>query len=572
MKKDCPDEKNSKSEDKLNEPKSEFLNNDVNELKSENKQKKPKSELVNNEENEPKSENKQKEPKSEVVNNEPKSENKQKSKILQDEENNNHLSSQVSVGIPLVSTNELPKENDVGRSVRSAANREFFIPGYNNNELQAKAVCVNELLDASKAVTNMALAHEIAVDEDFLLKKIKSEDSIEQRIQEMMHKAFWDILKEQLEAESPQFDQALILLAEVKTMLSSVLLSHHHNLRRNIDEVLDMELIKKQLEHGVFEFDKYAEYVLGLMEKLCAPIRDEQIEALGKIKEIVPLFRGIMEMLEVMKLDMANFSIQQARPLIISQSVEYEKKAFKKFLASCPNGLNITRDWLNRHSKPLEPSVFQEQKLAIGSRILDDAFAEILEWDETLAIPETLAMDYQRILALKQLAERVSVSTSVIILAFGYVSQSISSADAQKVKEIIKNHIDPILEDFNKDSDLPKLLPCIDNQVVEVVNDYLINKEKEKLRENVTKNLKMHINELENPKQTVRTLVKKRIVDFNKELISGPTKTEFQVTDNLNICRQDLQEIGKKLVRLVEYNKSVFEEFYNQIIEDHYDN
>ena len=45
---------------------------------------------------------------------------------------------------------------------------------------------------------------------------------------------------------------------------------------------------------------------------------------------MVPLFRGIMDLLEQMKLDMANFTIQQVRPVIVSQSVEYEKLKFRE--------------------------------------------------------------------------------------------------------------------------------------------------------------------------------------------------------------------------------------------------
>ena len=40
-----------------------------------------------------------------------------------------------------------------------------------------------------------------------------------------------------------------------------------------------------------------------------------------------------MKTLDHMKLDMANFHIQQVRPLIVDQSVEYEKTKFKEFLA-----------------------------------------------------------------------------------------------------------------------------------------------------------------------------------------------------------------------------------------------
>lgn len=41
-----------------------------------------------------------------------------------------------------------------------------------------------------------------------------------------------------------------------------------------------------------------------------------------------------MELLELMKLDMANFTIQQMRPAIQQQSVDYERKKFDEFLAS----------------------------------------------------------------------------------------------------------------------------------------------------------------------------------------------------------------------------------------------
>ena len=65
------------------------------------------------------------------------------------------------------------------------------------------------------------------------------------------------------------------------------------------------------------------------MAQLCAPVRDEEIAKLRDTEDVVPLFKGILKTLDLMKLDMANFHIQQARPFIVSQSVEYEKIKFK---------------------------------------------------------------------------------------------------------------------------------------------------------------------------------------------------------------------------------------------------
>ena len=43
-------------------------------------------------------------------------------------------------------------------------------------------------------------------------------------------------------------------------------------------------------------------------------------------------FRKVFEVLELMKLDMANFTLQQARPLIQQHAVEYERAKFEDFL------------------------------------------------------------------------------------------------------------------------------------------------------------------------------------------------------------------------------------------------
>ena len=55
------------------------------------------------------------------------------------------------------------------------------------------------------------------------------------------------------------------------------------------------------------------------------------------------------------------------------------------------------------------------------NRVLNDAYLELLEWDEYYAMPETLAMDQKRIVALRDQTERTAVSTAVILLTFRYV-------------------------------------------------------------------------------------------------------------------------------------------------------
>lgn len=454
--------------------------------------------------------------------------------------------------------------------------RGFFIP----EDGADKTMDVHELMNSSKGLTNMALAHEIAVDRNFRLQKNQPEDPMEQRVQDMMKKAFWDIMEEQIKNDPPKFDNALEVLKDVKNMIFSILLPQHHKLKKSIDEVLDLDLIKQQVNAGALDFKKYAAYILGLMGQLCAPVHDEKIEVLKamcqqEVANIVALFKGITEVLEEMKLDMANFTIQQARPLIMNQSVEYEKIKFKEFLEKQEDGLAKTREWLIRHG---EVDLSVDPKLTkTGTMILNEAYTEILEWDEYYHLPETLVMDEKRIFALRNQVDRVAVSTAVMTMCdalFRVVLQKSNS-----LKETIKKNVDILLEDFNDDVGLLEILPRVADQVVKDINDHL---EKENVtdaeREAVkasSENFIGVIKDMEDPNQRIRDLYQKKIMAFMKEAItvcdpsSGAKPSGPKMPPALMICQKEMYEMAGQFVRLVNYNKSVFGEFYNQIIENH---
>lgn len=83
-----------------------------------------------------------------------------------------------------------------------------------------KFVSFDEIVKAANGMKNMALAHEIAVDKNFQLQKLEPEDgSFHRRIKEIMHKAFWNLLAEQLAEDPPDYSHALVLLKEIKEVI-----------------------------------------------------------------------------------------------------------------------------------------------------------------------------------------------------------------------------------------------------------------------------------------------------------------------------------------------------------------
>lgn len=171
---------------------------------------------------------------------------------------------------------------------------------YSNNSANIASVsaspprfmALEEIMKAANDVYNMCLAHEIAVDEEFKLEKQDPPpNTLHKRVDEMMRKAFWDLLQNELDESPPNYKRALVLLAEIKENLMSFLLPQHTRLKQEIDEILDLDLIKKQAENGALDFQRYAHYVLSVMARLCAPLRDEKIRQLTQTREVVPLFR-----------------------------------------------------------------------------------------------------------------------------------------------------------------------------------------------------------------------------------------------------------------------------------------
>jgi len=456
--------------------------------------------------------------------------------------------------------------------------RGFFVPGFESPGSNShKMMSLSELMDAARGVTNMFLAHEIAVDKDFMLEKLKPEaepGSMEEQVKTIVHQAFWDLLAAELSEEPPQYGQALSLLSEIRETLIGLLLPSQTRVKDAIAERLDLDLIAQQAQNQVLDVKEYALFIIDLMGKLCAPVRDEEVATLkSHLNNLVELFKNIMKVLDNMKLDMANFTIQQARPLIVSQSVEYEKTKFKEFLNTQDDGLKFTREWLQRHRPRLEELEANEDarfKKLLANRILTEAFVELLEWDyDYHGWPETIAMDATRLLSLRDQVERAAVSTAVILLTFSNISGFVIPAHAQGVKVTIKKHIDILLEDFKEDTDLLRILPNVALQVIQDINDYLKATNKDVLPESTQNTLKDQIAEMEDPNHRIRDLVQRRIVDFHRQAISASRSAPLQIPPGLTLCQKELAQIAGSFVRLIAYNRSVFGEIYTEIIENH---
>ncbi|XP_039302319.1 T-complex protein 11-like protein 1 isoform X2 [Solenopsis invicta] len=450
-------------------------------------------------------------------------------------------------------------------------NRESTMSNFMTAGLTAasppKFVSFDEIIKAANGMKNMALAHEIAVDKNFQLQKLEPKDgSFHRRVKEIMHKAFWNLLAEQLAKDPPDYSQALILMKEIKESLDELVPPHNVRIKENIREVLDLELIKQQAEKGVLDFHHYAQYIITIMSKICAPIRDDKIKELSQQIDVIETFKGVMELLQLMRLDLANYTITMMRPSIVAASIEYEKKKFAEFLKINSNGLQYTEKWLLRHFDPekvTSSSSGINNVRQITHSLLTEAYLDLLEWDFN-PDAETLMLDQGRLLELRDITSRLSVIGSVILLVNNTIGAPIYGIS--NFKKNIKKHLNALLDSVHSNKDLEAAMPNIILQVKTDVKTTLQEVHAPELSPELETLLEGQINDLVDTKHKIRYLVSLRIRQFVQRIIQSQSTAPQQVPLGLSSLQEELVVIAARFVILVSHNRSVFCEYYQDIV------
>ena len=123
----------------------------------------------------------------------------------------------------------------------------------------------------------------------------------------------------------------------------------HHQL---IAQTLDPHLISQELQHGVLDVSALITFMGSILKLHCAPMRDEAIE---KMVEVVCVDRNIgkglrlcFEILELMKLDIANHQLRSARPFLVETAVDFEARWFKEQIEQGKMSLDKTNAWIHQ--------------------------------------------------------------------------------------------------------------------------------------------------------------------------------------------------------------------------------
>ncbi|XP_055585627.1 T-complex protein 11-like protein 1 isoform X2 [Uranotaenia lowii] len=442
----------------------------------------------------------------------------------------------------------------------------FVLPGTSSSP--PKILTLEEVQDAVKNIENMTLAHEIAINSDFKLQPYEPpENSLERIIKDTMHRAYWDILKEQLAREPPCYDMAIQLLADIKDAFKSILSKNNERALARINEILDETVIRQQAEQGVLDFGTYAKFVIHIMALSCAPVRDEQIAKLKEISDVIELFRGILEALSVMKLDMANCLLDAARNDVIANSVEYEKQKFKQFLELYKDGFPETEKWLKRNKVPETGSADQEQAAASNDQqrrskdTIFNAYLELIDWNSENEFPEMLEMDRDRVIGLQGRASRLCSCASTLAITSAAIPLIAQSTDARKslAKELVI-----LVQNCNNTKDLDDAIENIWLHVRSVVVNRLKDLNQPELNESVESSLKAQILQVAKKESPVRALIWKRLLAYIQLVLR--TNSHIPVPPGFQEFADEVESLATAFKRISYYNYAVYGEYFHEIL------
>jgi hypothetical protein len=228
-------------------------------------------------------------------------------------------------------------------------------------------------LDVNKIIHNPKLRHDINFDPELHFRP--NLDGERGRKKQDKANQFWNALLDQLylfvtdrarfqalhqDAENWCLPQ---LLKAVREIIQTLVPQRD---REILNEGLNVELLMQEFNKGIADLEKLASWLSGILKLHCAPMRDDWVDEMyhelssgnrnNDMAELVKGMRTLLNVLEAMKLDVANHQIRCLRPVLIEDTVAFEQRFFLKKIQSGKLNLGAARQWYQnaKSNAPLE--------------------------------------------------------------------------------------------------------------------------------------------------------------------------------------------------------------------------
>lgn len=288
---------------------------------------------------------------------------------------------------------------------------------------------------------NRVLVHELLLNKEYRIEQ-SSYTAPRQRIIKHMT----DMMRRDVEAgHGTKWIVAMATVIQDRLLRS---LRPGNSLHVLISEALDPTVVEAQCNSGLFSYDRFFDFMSGILPKLCAPFRDPEVKAFSEdvSGDAIDRLARLMAIIDLLSLDHTNFMIHMAAPQLIQEAPGYEQRAFEKGLADGSIVLEKTkRFWQVNRGVVLEemrrrdPENVNSHIQPSVSKIYAQGLVDLVLGNSPVsedAVPETLELDYNRLARLHMKAFSIVATASILLTAKNLLKRDVRShwrAEADRI-------------------------------------------------------------------------------------------------------------------------------------------
>lgn len=222
-----------------------------------------------------------------------------------------------------------------------------------------------------------------------------------------------------------------------------------------ISEVLDPKLVESQCKAGSFSYENFFDFMNNILPRLCAPYRDPVVKAFAEDTsgDAIDRLARLMGIIDLLSLDHTNFMIQVAAPQLIQEAPGYEQRTFDKGVTDGTITLGKTRRFWRTNRKIIVDEMRKRGPEDVNeprppaSRVYAHGLADLVLSNASVSedlIPETLALDQQRLERLHAKAFQIVATASILLTAKNLLKRDARSQWKQEADRILSLNFNEI--------------------------------------------------------------------------------------------------------------------------------
>ena len=147
----------------------------------------------------------------------------------------------------------------------------------NEEEIEYISLCQQNQQDLKKKIISL---NGLEAFNNYKPQNIQIERQLRDQITQVMYRAFWDKLTEELNSVPPKYEQLMITVQEIQDIFCQMV-PNRLDIQLEIKDSIDPQIIKNMLEHSVFDnndLQELCQYIINLIKRFQPPVMDQEVE------------------------------------------------------------------------------------------------------------------------------------------------------------------------------------------------------------------------------------------------------------------------------------------------------